>query len=135
MGATPIAAKAAIDAEIAKNAGMSSINGLGCTALDLGGAMPSDGSVPYEKRLIGAAEYVRMFGIPEVTEFELRDQARYTSTLDPDIACKMSWSMSIKLMTQRQRNYQRALERIERSGWHQQKRSALKKFLGFEWPW
>lgn len=94
----------------------------------------SDSTEDYSKRLLGASEYVRTFGFPEVLEFEMRDQARYVSTLDPDIACKTSWSMSVKIMTQRQRNYERNVERVMRSAWQQRGRSVVRKILGFEWP-
>lgn len=139
MSATPIAAKATIDAEIAKNVGAFVANGLGNASMGLpyGGSPIADEGphVPYEKRLMGAADYIKMFGIPEVMEYELRDRSRCVNALDPDIACKASWSMSVKLMTQRQRNYEREVQRIEQSGWQQRGRSTLKKFLGFDWPW
>ena len=137
--AGPLAVKAAADAEIGSSMGMLNIKGFGSTALGLSSGQPPDAEqvayIPYEKRLIGAADYIKMFGIPEVMEFELRDQARYVGSFDPDIACKQSWSMAVKIMTQRERNYQRAVERVEKSGWQQRKRSALKTILGFEWPW
>jgi hypothetical protein len=134
MGMTPLAAKATADAEIAK-LGTFTANGLGNPSLGLmSTSMPEDG-VAYEKRLIGAADYIKLWGIPDVMEYECRDRARYVSFLDPDIACKVSWSMSVKVMTQRQRNYQREIERIERSGWQQRGRLTLKKLLGFDWPW
>ena len=142
MGITQIAAKATVDAEIAKGAGMINWNGLGNGSLGLPYGSPgepgqtADGTyVPYEKRLVGAADYIKMFGIPEIMEYELRDRSRSVNYLDPDIACKTSWSMSVKLMTQRQRNYEREILRIEKSGWQQRGRQTLKKFLGFDWPW
>lgn len=140
MGTAPIAAKAAADEAIAKAAGAFTANGLGNASMGLpyGGPMPMADTglnVPYEKRLMGAADYINMFGIPEVMEYELRDRARAVNSLDPDIACKTSWSMSVKLMTQRQRNYEREILRVEKSGWQQRGRSTLKNFLGFDWPW
>lgn len=140
MGATPIAAKATIDAEIAKNVGAFATNGLGNASLGLSyGCVATETGpspyVPYERRIMGAADYIKMFGIPEVMEFELRDRSRAINALDPDIACKSSWSMSVKLMTQRQRNYEREVQRIEKSGWQQRGRASLKTFLGFDWPW
>ena len=141
MGSAPIAAKAAADDAIAKASGVWSSNGIGDASHRLFGAAGTPiaeadlASIPYEKRLIGAADYIKTFGLPEVMEFELRDQARYVSALDPDIACKASWSMSVKIMTQRQRNYQRAVSRIEKSAWQQRGRQMLKKFLGFDWPY
>ncbi len=95
----------------------------------------SQEAMSYERRLIGAAEYIKMFGLPEVIDFELRDRSRCINSLDPDIACKRSWSMSVKIMTQRQRNYDRELLRLEKSGWQHKSRSALSKLIGFEWPW
>jgi hypothetical protein len=90
--------------------------------------------VPYPKRVLGAANYIKMFGVPEFVEYELRDQSKYVQCLDPDIACKKSWSMSVKIMTQKERNYQKSLERINKSEWQQNKRNAIKTILGFEWP-
>ena len=143
MGSTPLAAKAIADEALAKASGSFVANGLGNASLGLGYGSPGNAPaemgasayVPYEKRLMGAADYIKMFGIPEVMEYELRDRARCINALDPDIACKASWSMSVKLMTQRQRNYEREVLRIEKSGWQQRGRSTLNKFLGFDWPW
>ena len=140
MGTAPLAAKAAADEALAKAAGAFASNGLGNASLGLpyGGSPPYAGgglNVPYEKRLMGAADYIKMFGIPEVMEYEIRDRSRSVNCLDPDIACKASWSMSVKLMTQRQRNYEHEIQRIEKSGWQQRGRSTLKNLLGFDWPW
>jgi hypothetical protein len=132
----PLAAKVAADAEIAKLAGISN-DTLASTGLGFyGGGPPSDisGGLTHKQMLIGASDYIKMFGIPEVVEFELRDQSKWISSLDPDIACKKSWSMSVKLLEQRHRNYARAVERIKSTGWQQKKRSAIKTLLGFEWP-
>ena len=137
--AGPLAVKAAADAEIAKLSGISQ-QSIASTGLGVSGGMPpSDGQGPigltHQQRLVGAADYIKMFGIPEVIEFELRDQSKWISSLDPDLACKKSWSMSVKILEQRQRNYNRAVERIQKTGWQQKKRQAIKTILGFEWPW
>lgn len=140
MGTAPLAAKAVADEMIAKGAGIS-LGGLGNASLGLGYggqpcAEPDVGPhIPYEKRLMDAADYIKVFGIPEVMEYELRARSRCVYALDPDIACKATWSMSVKIMTQRQRNYQREIERVEKSGWQQRGRSVLKRTLGFDWPW
>ncbi len=141
MGAAPIAGKAAADAEIAKSIGLT-MNGLGSASLGLPGCAPgslgleqSGQYIPYEKRLVGAADYIKMFGIPETMEVQMRSDARSVFNLDPDIACKTSWSMSVKIMTQRQRNYSRAVERIKVAGWQERGRQTLTKLLGFDWPW
>lgn len=138
VGTAPLAAKAATDAEIARLMGNGHPDGLGNASLGLSYGGPPGSAIaemPYEKRIIGAADYIRMFGLPEQMEFELRDRARNVCYLDPDIAVKRSWSMAVKIMTQRQRLYDREIERMKRSGWMQRGRDGLKKLLGFEWPW
>ena len=135
----PLAAKAASDAIVAQGAGMS-LTGLGQAGLGLptnyGLPMVDEGPfIPYEKRLLHAADYIKMFGLPKVIEEGFKDQAKCVLSLDPDIACKQSWSMSIKIMTQRQRNYDRLVERIKVSGWQERGKQTLKKALGFDWPW
>lgn len=141
LGTGPLAVKATADAELAKVAGAFHSNGMGGSASlglsgGVGGPAPlPEAYVPYEKRIASAANYIKTFGIPEVIEYELRDRARCVDSLDHDIACKASWSMSVKLMTQRQRNYERELTRIEKSGWQHRSRQTLKTFLGVEWPW
>jgi len=141
LGAAPIAGKAAADAEIAKATGIWTADGLGNASMGLIGgievAPPSTvgENIAYEKRLTGAADYIKAFGLPEVVRFELQDRAKYVSALDPDIACKRSWSMAVKIMTQRERNFEREVKRMEMSGWQQRKKSLLKGVLGFDWPW
>jgi hypothetical protein len=128
--AGPLAVKAAADAEIGKLAGIK-YNALADMSLGLGGE--PDG-ISYSQQLINATNYVKMFGLPEFVEFELRDQSKWVNGLDPDIACKKSWSMSVKILEQRERNYQRAVDRMHRVSWKQEKRSVIKTILGFEWP-
>lgn len=136
----PLAAKAAADAEISKLAGISN-QALASTGIGMYGSGPPGtqgtslgNGMSHQQMVIGASDYIKMFGLPEVVEFELRDQSKWISSLDPDIACKKTWSMSIKLLEQRQRNYDRLVERMKKSGWQQKKRSAIKTILGFEWP-
>jgi hypothetical protein len=136
--AGPLAVKAAADAEIGKLSGIS-YNSLASTGLGLVGEQPAPSQyvangISYSQQLINAANYVKIFGLPEFAEFELRDQCKWISSLDPDIACKKSWSMSVKILEQRERNYQRAIDRMHRTEWQQEKRSAIKTILGFAWP-
>ena len=138
----PLAAKAMSDAEIAKLVGANNAfasAGLGIGSM--GGAPAEYGAqgvveryIPHHERVINAADYIKMFGIPEVLEFELRDQAKYIHSFDSDIACKKTWSMAVKIQAQRERNYNRLVERIHKSGWHERGKQAVKKVLGFEWP-
>jgi hypothetical protein len=142
--AGPLAAKAVADHEIGSLAGLNRAHSpLASTGLGLYGgeagqpaAMQSTSSgLTYQQTLIGASDYIKMWGLPEVFELELRDQSKWISSLDPDLACKKSWSMSVKILEQRQRNYERAVERLKKVGWQQKKRSAIKTVLGFDWPW
>lgn len=141
-GATPLAAKAAADRAIAEASGVFHLNGLGDASVGIaGGGPPATGDamggafVPYEKRVTGAGEYLKVFGMPDWVEYQLRDNARYVNSLDHDLACKRSWSMSVKIAEQRQRNYRKAVERMHKSAWTYRGRTAIQKLLGFEWPW
>jgi hypothetical protein len=130
----PLAAKAAVDDEITQltNVGRAALSTSG-----IGLGTPSDpvqSDFDYQQRLIHAADYVKMFGVPEAIEIELRDQCKWIHALDPDIAAKRSWSMSVKILEQRNRNYERQVERMKKLGWLQRKRSAIRTILGFEWP-
>ena len=136
----PLAAKAAGDAQFAKDMGLHNFAGLGSATMGLSsGGPPAECNpgpyIPYEKRLMGAADYIKIFGVPSSVEFRMRDEAKYVAHLDPDIACKQSWSMSVKIMTQRERNYQRSIERMRVAGWQERGRQSLKDLLGFDWPW
>jgi hypothetical protein len=136
----PLAAKAVADTEIAKLAGIST-NGFGAGIAGVGGVMPDVDAydvtrhVSYEKRIVGAADYVKMFGVPKVIEDNFRLNAKYVHGLDIDIACKRSWSMSVKVMTQQQRNYERQIADITKQGVKQRGLKMIKDVLGFDWPW
>ena len=138
MGAAPLAAKATAEAEMAKQMGLNaSYGGVHARAFlkPVGSqAVISGAGIPYEQRIAGASTYIKAFGIPESIDRELRENAQYVGALDPDIASKKSWSMSVKIMTQRQRNYERGLERMTSYGWQMRGREAIKKVLGFDWP-
>lgn len=139
LGASPVAAKAAVDAEVAKGMGLN-VSGLATG----GSGQPPQGRgyageterVPWETKLLNTSDHVKMFGLPQFADDEMRESARdLYGGLDIDIANKRSWSMAVKVMTQRQRNYDRALARIHDAAWHQRGRTALKTLLGFSWPW
>jgi hypothetical protein len=142
IGVTPLAAKAAADAQIARLSGMPSgtHTGLGAqgVSVDYGygnpSTVPGDG-MSWSQRVAGCVRHIEMFGLPRHVQFRLREQSKYVGWLDPDIACKRSWSMSVKLMTQRQRNYERYIARFHAEGEAAQDREMLRRVLGFEWPW
>jgi hypothetical protein len=129
--AGPLAARAAADAQSAV------LMRVTATGLDAGygiaGGQPTD--MPYEQKVIGAADYVKVFGVPKVIEDTYRLNSKYVGALDPDIACKKSWSLSVKIMTQRERNYNRSIEHLQTNGIRQRGVNALKTLMGFDWPW
>lgn len=85
---------------------------------------------------IRMADYIRVFGrVPEHVDADMRERARNIFFLDPDIANKHSWSLSVKILTQQQRQYERELERYKRQGWHEKAQEQFSKLFGFRWSW
>lgn len=68
--------------------------------------------------------------LPEWYEESIRREYQWVSSLEPDIACKKSWSMAVKIITQRERNVQRALKRMERDMWLDEKRTEFHERYG-----
>lgn len=129
--AAPMAAKAAAEKEAMTLAGI----GVGDSPIsgDPNG-MPGIGWHD-EANYVRAASHIQMFGLPEHVVEATRERARYVSWLDPDIACKRSWSLSVKVMTQRERNYERLVGTYRSFGWQKQAQDAFQKVSGFRWPW
>jgi hypothetical protein len=84
---------------------------------------------------LSAANYVMAFGMPDFVEADLRGRANDVHHIDYDIAIKRSWSLSVKVATQRERNYKELCERYKKFGTHTHKKNAFKKLTGFYWPW
>lgn len=59
-------------------------------------------------------EAISEMGIPEWKHEDLREDARRSRTLDPDIAAMQSLSLDAKLRKQWKRNYHRLVERAKR---------------------
>lgn len=134
--AAPIAAKAALDAEVARLTGMQPDGGAGPFQYSGGGEPASDNGNggSYMRSQVAAAEYVRAVGVPDFVRDALLRNAQYVSYLDSDLAAKRSWSMSVKILTQRQRNYERAVEAVSYQSRHAVARTAFRKFTGWDWP-
>jgi hypothetical protein len=132
--AAPLAAKGAADAQIAKLAGVV-VEGASASqyAAPTGAGFP--GPDEYNKTRIAASEYVKMVGVPDFVTEQIRRESQYVSYLDPDLAAKRSWSMSVKIATQRQRNFERRMELLQHSGWQARSSMAFKKLTGWDWPW
>lgn len=141
FGATPVstafAAKQALDAAIGQAAGLGGIvapGGFGVSGQH-GGSLPGAADDGWRKPYLAAAEYARTFGLPPFVEESYRRDAQYVQALDPDIACKRSWSMSVKIATQRQRNYERRVATVQQTAAHHKAAMLLKTFTKWEWPW
>jgi len=55
--------------------------------------------------------------------------------LIPDIACKRSWSLCVKIQEQRQRNYDSAMAYYRDLNSYGRAQAAFEKISGFKWPW
>lgn len=129
----PLAAKAAAEQEIAS---LTALAGQCGPALASGSGLSIDSMPANNDGYIKMAEYLRIFGkLPEHIERDVRDRSRYVSVLDPDIACKKSWSLCVKIAAQRERNYANEIERYQKMGWYEQTAQSFTKKMGFRWLW
>jgi hypothetical protein len=133
--AAPLAAKMAVDKEIAK---LSGVMGEGAApAAHYGACMGGTPvqSISYGKLRIAASQYAKSVGLPEFVLEQLRRNSSYVGVLDPDLAAKRSWSMCVKIAEQRERNLARAIEQFEFSGRYEKASMAFKALTGWDWPW
>ena len=140
LGLAPVtarlAAKAAADAEIAKLAGIVGSGSAPTFQASGGYGSPAPiSSDDYLKTRIAAAHYAKIVGMPDFVKEMMRRNSQYVGQLDPDLAAKRSWSMSVKILTQRERNMERLIEQIEYGAWLSQGQSTFKKLTGWDWPW
>jgi hypothetical protein len=139
IASTSLAAKAAADEAIGAAAGLAATNGLRAAGPAFGiNAQQEPGeagsaALAWENRVIGTSDYFRVVGVPDFVKEIHRANAKYVHGLDPDIACKKSWSMSVKIMTQRQRNYDQSIAVMFRQDWFVKERAALSRILGFKY--
>ena len=124
FGSAPLAVKAASDKAIAELSGIEA-NGLG--GMDVG---PPDSQDPAK-----LSDHIKLFGFPEIVLEEARRKADYTYSLDPDIACKKTWSLNVKIITQRQRNYEKALKDYSTRGEFARKVKLWEKLTGIKFGW
>ncbi len=122
-----IAAKAALDGAIGQAVGIQ-----GSALGQFGGGFPEAcNPAPPDRGRV--RDFFRKFGLPD---FERERMWPETSVhaLDPDIAAKRSWSMSVKILTQRQRNFEQRVGRQDRNWSYEDMREAFYKKNGF-WFW
>lgn len=113
--AAPLAAKAAAENMIAQLAGVSTLSPVFDPTVMPTSTGPVSGSAsphPKEPWSVRVRRYLSANGIPSWVEAELWEDAKRVVVLDPDIAAKKSWSFSVKLLTQRERNYSRLRARF-----------------------
>lgn len=133
LGLAPLAVKAASDAEIAKS--MELANGAGPFQYSITPLSHSLPSTDYLKVKTAAAQYIEHFGVPDFVLESSRRNAQYVGRLDPDLAAKKSWSMSVKILTQRERNLARNIKSFKHAAWQAQRASIFQKLTGWDWPW
>lgn len=108
LGLTPVAAPLAAKAAADKAA--SDLIGLGSMPSPSPGYGISGGS-PVQTVQDWKTKVLRFLSsatLPDWVEEELRYRNRFVGYIDPDIACKRSWSLNVKIATQRDRNIERS---------------------------
>lgn len=131
----PLAAKS-VEAEMMS---LTSLRGHGVSPLAPGvvgfgapSSMDEDGVNPQ----LRMADYLELWGkLPRHVERQVRENANYVQALDPDLAAKRSWSLSVKIADQRQRNYNGLIGNYKKNGDYERAQVAFKKLVGFRWPW
>ena len=108
LGAAPLAAKAAADGMAGKLIGLSDVPMFGPPLSGIS-IPPSASGGSTESWKAKVLKFVAQGKIPEWLEGDIRKRNHQVTYIDPDIACKKSWSLSVKIATQRQRNIDKAL--------------------------
>lgn len=129
----PLAARAAAEAEMGRLAGLSQTVLAANYPTTEGGAPESIGG-GVSDNLVKMSHYMKLVGkIPSHVEREIRERTKQVYCFDPDILAKKSWSFSVKIQEQRQRNYQRELARFNDIGWYDMAQEKFAKVAGFRW--
>jgi len=127
LGMAPVAAPM-MAKEVAESAASDLI---GLSASHYSGTMgpqlsPTSGDTPWKNKVL---RFLSSGRIPEWYEEILADRHRQVQALDPDIASKRSWSLNVKISTQRLRNIDRA-----RQAFKNQPKNSL-RIRDFEEQW
>lgn len=132
VAAAPIVAKAAADELIGKHAGLGTFSAFGNISGGEGGMPNGCAPSPQDPSLI--RDFFHRFGLPEFERARIWEETA-VGGLDPDIAAKQSWSMSVKILTQRQRNFNRRIDKQYRHWGYEDARAAFQQKHGFWWWW
>ena len=133
--AAPLAARAATEAEVAKHMAMTLPLGVGST-----GGVPASGPPSQGSELSPGARASKLFdfmhhhGLPAWEEERIRRDNHSVHALDADLAALRSFSLSVKVATQRERNVQKTIERIKLYGAYSALQDKFRKRHGF-WLW
>lgn len=105
LSASPLAIKASADKAISDLAGISNANSMApMTPMASYGATAAGENSSWKRKVLS---FVAKNTLPEWFDDELRRRYQTVTYLDPDIAAKRTWSMCVKIATQRERNIER----------------------------
>lgn len=138
LGLSPLAAKVAADSKILSLSGIDENRTPVFASGGYGDYPPSQSTastMSYEDIQIAAQHYAETIGIPDFIKSRIKRDSQYVNALDPDIAAKKSWSVSVKVLTQRERNYQRSIDGMISQFKSIKTRSAFRSLTGWDWPW
>jgi len=142
LGLAPIAGKAAVDQIVADQAGLAhgALNGLGAQngSISAGPPLPrvDDDPLPLSagdkaSRIFGL---LKKAGLPSWERERIARENKHVYSLDPDLAALRSFSMNVKIATQRQRNIERELDRLRYQSTYQAHVEKFRRRHGF-WLW
>lgn len=138
FGIGALAGKQAAEQEIAKLTSLRSAHSALASAK--GSHFPNHGvaigdAAMQKSQIANLAGYVRMFGLPKHVDQQLREQSHHVNQIDPDIACKRSWSFCVKIQAQRQRNYEYQVEHYRNRDAWSKAQEKFRALTGFDWDW
>ena len=130
----PLAARQAAQAEIAK---LTTLAGPSVMPMASGQGIGTGGPpVDESQQYIKMSNYLKVFGrLPEHIEYNVRERSKSVYHLDSDIAALRSFSLAAKIAWQRERNYEKEVERYRRMGWYEMAQNSFHKLAGFRWSW
>jgi hypothetical protein len=118
LGLAPIAAPLAVKSATEK--AVADLAGISLTQTQYG--QPSTGTiggVPIETNnatwKMKVLRFLASKNLPDWVEEEIRNRNRFVGYIDHDIAAKRSWSLAVKILTQRERNIERARNELRES--------------------
>jgi len=133
LGLAPIAGKAVADKAIADATGFNALGSVGLQRYGNPDAPSPLNVADAAKRRSSLLNFFSRFRLPQWEIDQIRrDTAVYA--LDPDIAALRSFSMSVKICMQRERNVARRIEQLERQPAYEELRLKFQERHGF-WFW